>query len=175
MTFKRHTVYLLSGLMVSLTLLGLAQQNAQTETIPTLVPYCEVVSQSVKYDHRVLQTDAIYRRGGENMSFYSPFCPSKSNSSWVDYSADMRRRSAPELIEKMDKILDSDGRARLVALVEFDGPRPVEIPSGTAPALADIIRQTNSRYGHDNLFAYRVKILKIIKVEVVSRTAPWPQ
>ncbi|MDE3163780.1 MAG: hypothetical protein KGL64_11020 [Acidobacteriota bacterium] len=155
--------------------LGFAQQGSQEENNPKFVPYCEVVSHVEKYDHRVLETEAIYRRGGEIMSFYSPSCPTKSNASWVDYSSEMRRKSSPQLVHKMDELLDSHGRATVVALVEFDGPKPVEIPPGTAPALADIIRQMNSRYGHDNLFAYRVKILKITKVEPVSESAPWPQ
>jgi hypothetical protein len=78
-------------------------------------------------------------------------------------------------MERMEKILDASGRARIVAVVEFDGPKPVEIPAGTPPELSEVMRGTNSRYGHQNQFGSRVVLLKIISVEPVPSDAPWPK
>ncbi len=138
------------------------------------VPYCWIVTHAAKYSHHVLQIEGIYRAGGEIMSFYSLSCPNAEESSWVDYSKDLRKRTPAKVMKKMEKLLASDGRADIVALVEFDGPKAVTIPPGTPPKLAEVMRGTDSRYGHMNQFATRVLLLKVIKVNSVPATAPWP-
>jgi len=108
------------------------------------------------------------------MSFYNPSCARSHETSWVAYSGDLRRTTSPELMQKMDKLLDENGRVRIVAVAEFSGPKAVDIPPGTPPDVADIMRGTNARYGHRNQFEYRVRLLKVMVVEPVPGNAPWP-
>lgn len=136
--------------------------------------YCSLVAQSAKYDHHVFETEGIYRRGGEIRGFYSLSCAERKDSAWVDYSEDLREHTPPPLYKRMEKLLDADGRAGIVAVLRFDGPKKVKIAPGTPPALAAAMRDFDSRYGHMNQFKYRVVLLKIIRVDSVPPDAPWP-
>lgn len=151
-----------------------AQNREQQVSISKRVPYCSIVEQSAKYDHHVLETEGIYGTGMEFSGFYSSSCPEWRKVSWVDYSDDLRKHTSPALFKRMEKLLDADGRARVVAIFRFDGPKPVKIPPGTPPGIAAAMRDTDSRYGHMNQFNYRVVLLKVIRVSPVSPDAPWP-
>jgi hypothetical protein len=137
-------------------------------------PYCKLAQQPERYDHRVLLVQAIYRSGGEIMSLYDPDCPSRESTSWVDYADDLRQTTSPELLTKMNQLLKQNGRARITVRLEFYVPKPVAIPPGTPPALADVMRGKNSRWGHQNQFATRVRFLKILTVEPVPTDVAWP-
>lgn len=162
------------GLLLGTSKCGSAQTKGGDHIVPE-ASYCRMVAQVPKFDHQVLKTEAVYRRGGEIMSLYSPSCPSHANSSWVDYSAALRDNTPPGLMDKMDTLLDADGRARIVAVVEFDGPKPVAIPPVTPSRLADVMRGTNSKWGHQNQFNSRVVLLRIISVKPVPPDTPWPK
>lgn len=152
---------------------GLGQEKRDSK--PPQAAYCKVAVHPSKYDHRVLRVKGIYRSGGEIMAFYDPTCPQKSSTAWVDYAEGLRQKSSPELIAAMEKLLSADGRAQVEVLAEFDGPKPVSIPSGTSPGLAAVMRGTNSRYGHANQFRYRLLFLQLLGVSPVVKTVPWPQ
>lgn len=149
-------------------------RQASTSRRVGRVAYCSIVAQSAKYDHHVLETKGIYGTGMEFSGFYSLSCPEWKNVSWVDYSDSLRKRSSPQLFKRMEKLLDADGRARVVAVLKFYGPRPVKIPPGTPPAMAAAMRAFDSRYGHMNQFNYRVVLLKIVRISPVSHDAAWP-
>lgn len=171
---ERHIASRLCLMLSCLPIMGLSQQPVPERHEPQHVPYCRAATHPAKYDHHVFKTDGIYRRGGEIMSFYSLSCAKNEQTSWVDYSHDFRKLTSAKLVQRMDSILDKDGRARVVAVLEFDGPKPVLIPSGTAESLTRLMRQTNSRYGHGNQFRSRVLLRKIISVEPVPASSPWP-
>lgn len=172
----RFCVAVFFGMLLSITARGLFAQNHKQEgAIPEHVPYCQIIAHISKYNHRIIQTEAIYRSGGEVMSFYGLSCPSRDLGSWVDYSDDLRSATSAELMETMDMMLDTDGRVQIVALIEFDGPKPVKIPPGTSPRLAALMRGVNSRYGHLNQFRFRVVLQKVISVKPVQPNAPWPK
>ncbi len=144
-------------------------------SVPSPKDYCEVVQHSLANDHRILLVEGIYRRGGEIESFYGGSCPDGSLASWADSSKTLRDKTAPAVLNQLDTLLSKDGRARIVALLEFDGPKKVTIPAGTPPGIADLMRGTNSRYGHMNAFTYRVVLLRIHHVESVGSSIPWPR
>lgn len=160
-------------LLLLAPIIGHTQQSKPTHA-PLHVSYCQASINPGAYDHHVLETEGIYRRGGEIMSFYSLSCAKNELSSWVDYSDDFRKSTSLDLMRKMDSILDKDGRAHVIAVLEFDGPKPVSIPPGTSDGLASTMRQTNSRYGHGNQFRSRVLLLRLVSVEAVPASAPWP-
>lgn len=162
------------SLLACLPILGMMQAAAPNHANPERVAYCELAKGPHTYDHQLVVTDGIYRRGGEIMSFYSPSCAKREMSSWVDYSEDLRKTSSAELMQRMDAILNTDGRAHIIAVLEFDGPKPVSIHAGTSDGLANVIRGTNSRYGHMNQFRTRVLLTKIISAEPVPASTPWP-
>ena len=168
------TVTFSMGLLLGASKRGYAQTNGGDHTVPE-VSYCRMVTQAAKFDHQVFKTEAVYRRGGEIMSLYSPSCPVHANSSWVDYSVALRDNTPPGLMKKMDTMLGANGRARIIAVLEFDGPKPVAIPPGTSPRLADAMRGTNSKWGHQNQFNSRVVLLRIISVHPVPSDTPWPK
>ena len=136
--------------------------------------YCDIVRHIRANDHRVLLVRGIYRRGGEIESFYGLSCRDASKVSWADSSKALRGNTAPAVLSQLDTLLSKDGRAGVVALLEFDGPKKVVIPPGTQPGLASLMRSTNSRYGHMNAFPYRVVLLRIDRVESLDSSVPWP-
>jgi len=168
------TLTLSIGLLLGASKCGSAQTKGGDHTAPE-VSYCRMVAQVAKFDHQVVKTEAVYRRGGEIMSLYNPSCPVHADSSWVDYSAALRDNTPPGLMEKMDTMLDANGRVRIIAVLEVDGPKPVAIPPRTPPRLADAMRGTNSKWGHQNQFNSRVILLRIISVEPVPSDTPWPK
>jgi hypothetical protein len=152
--------------------LALTQQSAPKQDSP--VSYCDLAREYAKYDHKIVRMTGIYRRGGEISSFYDPGCID-ADSAWVDSLPGLKHQSSPDLVSTMEALLDAHGRAMIDAEVEFDGPKPVTIPPGTSPRLAEIIRYTNSRYGHENLFRFRVVLLRLRSVEPVPSATPWPR
>lgn len=162
------------GAMLGAPRIQCAQDREQKTPASKRVAYCSILAQSAKYDHRILKTEGIYGTGMEFSGFYSLSCPEWRKVSWVDYSDGLRKHTSPALFKRMERLLDADGRARVVAVLKFDGPKPVKIPPGTPPAIAASMRATNSRYGHMNQFNYRVVLLRIINAESVPSDAPWP-
>jgi hypothetical protein len=128
-----------------------------------------------KYDHRIVRVEAVFKSGGEITSLYSPGCPSRDLISWVDFSRSLRGITAHDLLGKMDRILATDGRVRLLVSIEFFGPKPVKIPPGTSPEAADIMLGTDARWGHMNQFVSRVRFLRIFRVDPVPSDVSWPQ
>ena len=171
---RSQSVLALFTMLFSMAKIILPQDGQHRQPIQGRVPYCQIVSHSRKYDHRILETQGIYTRGGENTSFYSLACPDDERSSWVDKSDELKRATPPELISKLANLLGASGRVQVVAVVKFDGPKKVDIPAGTPSAVAGLMRGTNSRYGHMNRFASRITLLRLLKVDAVPPGAPWP-
>jgi hypothetical protein len=80
----------------------------------------------MKCDHNVVHVRGIYRRGGEISGFYDARCIG-TDSAWVDWSPELKQHSSPSIVSTVDEMLDTDGRATIDAVVEFDGPKPAEI------------------------------------------------
>jgi len=162
------------SLLACLPILGMMQAAAPNHANPLRVAYCELAKNPNSYDHQLVETDGIYTEGAEIMSFYNLSCAKSEMSSWVDHSEDIRKSSSPESLQKMDDFLNTDGRAHIIAVLKFDGPKPVSIHAGTSDGLANVMRGTNSRYGHMNQFRTRVLLTKIISAEPVPASTPWP-
>ena len=162
----------LQALPISALLLCISIGAAQQ---PKPLEYCKVATDFARYDHKVLRIKGVYRSGGEIMSFYDPSCPWTEMSSWVDYGSEFKSKSLPEVISAMNKLIDADGRAQIDIVAEFDGPKPVKIPRGTPPEVADAMRGTNARWGHANQFRFRMRFHKVLAVSPVAKTTPWPQ
>ncbi|WP_263383438.1 hypothetical protein [Granulicella arctica] len=163
-------------------LVGLIILAGTTAVAPSLMAsgrspkdYCDVVQHVRANDQKVLLVRGIYRRGGEIESFYGQACLDRSKVSWADFSKALHDKTAPAVLSELDTLLARDGRAGVLALLEFDGPKKVVVPPGTQPGLASLMRGTNSRYGHMNAFTYRVRILRIDHVESLDSSVPWPR
>ena len=164
--------YLLLVCLMSAFSVG--QQSRPSAHVGGDTPYCKLAQQPERYNRRVLRVQAIYRSGGEIMSLYDAHCASRESASWVDYADELRQTTSPELLTKMNQLLKQNGRAKITVRLEFYGPKPVAIPAGTPPALADVMRGTDSRWGHQNQFATRARFLKILAVEPVPTEVAWP-
>jgi|SRR5579875_1508181 len=164
----------LSFFVILLSAVGAGRQHVSAhEKAP--MEYCKVAADFGRYDHKVLRIRGVYRTGGEIMSFYDPSCPAADLASWVDYSSDFKRQTSPADMSIMEKLIREDGRVQVDVLAEFDGPKPVSIPNGTPAEIADVMRGTNSRWGHANQFRFRLRFLKVLAVSPVPKTTPWPQ
>jgi hypothetical protein len=75
----------------------------------------------------------------------------------------------------LNQLLDQSGRAEVVVTARFDGPMKVIVPKGTPPEVAQVMRGTNSRYGHMNQYSVRLVLLSIDKVDRVDSGLPWPR
>jgi hypothetical protein len=147
---------------------NIARQTSQS------VSLCELTSAWKNYNHSIVQIEAIYASGAESSEVYDVNCPSRSDAAWVEFPDAIEKATPPEIMDKLNRLLRSDGRARLVVLGRFDGPRKVEIPPDTPPGVAEVMRAVNSRYGHQNRWNFQFVFSKIEKVERVPRTDAWP-
>jgi hypothetical protein len=153
------------------------QTRAQDSTVMNSrrpVSYCEVMEHMHRYDHKVIYVKAIYTSGGEITSFYDPTCTSSTGTSWLEVSKRVKSTTPMSVRASMQNLLGADGRAQVDALVEFYGPKPVKVPVGTSDGLAALMRDTDSKYGDANQFSTKVRLLKVMKVEPVPTSTPWP-
>ena len=133
---------------------------------------CELAANWQKYDHTIVRIRAIYRAGNETSEIYDENCPDSGNSAWVPPNLD---GALPVNIKsRFDDILHTSGRARVVVTGEFDGPKKVDIPSGTSPGLAKIMSTVDSRYGHMNHWKFQFVFSEVESVEPVAAGDPWP-
>ena len=119
------TAMILGGIYNSLG----RSQSARPEQKGPTISLCELTANWQKYDHTVVRIRAIYRAGNETSEVYDADCPDSGNSAWVPPNLD---GALPLNIKsRLDEILRASGRARIVVTGEFDGPKKVDIPSGT--------------------------------------------
>jgi len=153
-------------------------QEKPDELLPQLqtVSLCRLTKNWREFDHHVVRIEAIYSVGNETSEVYDSDCPAHDNAAWVKllpYGSPSP--IPPELKEKLNELLRRNGRARITAIGEFDGPKKVNVPSGLSPEAADAMRETNSRYGHMNGWKFQFVFSKVEKVEPVPADAPWPR
>ena len=150
------------------------QQSTIPRQSPGSVSLCELTSAWRNYDHSTVQIEAVYASGAESSEVYDVNCPSRSDAAWVEFPEAIEKATRPEIIDKLNQLIRADGRARIVVVGRFDGPKKVDIPPDTPPAVADVMRNVNSRYGHQNRWTFQFVFSKIEKVERVPSSDPWP-
>jgi hypothetical protein len=148
------------------------QTSPSTLEKPETVALCELTTNWRKYDHRTVRIEAIYSTGPESSEVYDPGCSVRDHVAWVP--PDLSKVAPADMVDKMNQLLRSSGRAQIVAIGEFDGPKKVEIPPGTSPGLAAFLQAANSHYGHQNGWDFQFVISRIEKVEPTPTDAPWP-
>ena len=153
----------------------LAEGAARDRPPDRLVPYCELIKHVSKFDHQVVETEVIYTRGIEISSAYDVSCRKSDQLAWVDEFTELRKATPAALMERVETWLRKDRRVRVKAVVEFDGPKGVDIPPGTPPETEALMRGMNSRYGHMNRFGFRIMLIKLIAAEPVPASVPWPR
>lgn len=140
------------------------------------VSLCRLTQEWKKYDHRTVRLEAIYRTGNETSEVYDPACPTSDHTAWVALLSYGSPSPIPLALRgRLNELLKQSGRARVVVLGEFDGPKKVDVPPGLSPEAADTLRATNSRYGHQNHWNFQFVFSKIEKVEPVPASDPWPR
>ncbi len=158
---------------VASTIVGAPQASTTTQERIETVSLCELTKSWNRYDHKVVRIEAIYRAGAETSEVYDTGCPNSDHTAWVP--PDIEGATPTDLIDKLNRLLKSNGRARILVVGEFDGPKKVEIPPGTSPGLADTLRAANSHYGHQNGWDFQFVFSKIGKVDAVPASDPWPR
>jgi len=161
----------LAFLLTGLTYTGARQVSAQEKS--GVVSLCELTRDWKKYDDKVIRIKAIYRAGAETSEVYDIACPDSDHVAWVP--PNLAKMAPSNMVDKMSQLLKFSGRAQIVAVGEFDGPKKVEIPAGTSPGLAATLRAADSRYGHQNGWDFQFVISTIEKVEPVPSSDPWPR
>jgi hypothetical protein len=137
------------------------------------VSLCQLTKDWKKYDHRSVKIEAIYATGAESYTVYDPDCTSRDQTAWVEFPADVQKKTPQKTMDKLNRLLRSDSRVRLVVVGEFAGPKKVDIPPNTPPQVADLMRSVGSRYGHQNQWNFQFVFSKIEKVEPVPASEPW--
>jgi len=162
-------VFFLTGLMR----VGAWQVPTKAQERNEVVSLCELTSDWKKYDDKVVRIKAIYRAGAETSEVYDIDCPDSDHVAWVP--PNLAKMAPSDMVGKMSQLLQSSGRAQIVAVGEFNGPKKVAIPAGTSPGLAATLQAADSRYGHQNGWDFQFVISKIEKVEPVPSSDPWPR
>lgn len=172
----------LTNFYQSVVLLGLfsawhisAQQPTTVRKTLETVSLCELTKNWKKFDHSTVRIEAVYAAGAESSEVYDVDCPRGDNTAWVEFPAAIEKAAPREVMDKLNQLLASDGRARVVVVGEFAGPKKVDIPPDTPPKVADAIRAVNSRYGHQNHWNFQFVFSKLEKVEPVPASDPWPR
>jgi hypothetical protein len=169
---KTLKVFLFGSLLSGLTSFGGWQVPTGAHEKSEVVSLCELTRAWKKYDHKVVRIKSIYRTGPETSEIYDLECPDSDHVAWVP--PDLAKMAPADMVDKMNRLLKSSGRAQIVATGEFDGPKKVDIPPGTSPGLAATLQAADSHYGHQNGWDFQFVISTIEKVEPAPADAPWP-
>ena len=153
---------------------SLGQQSTVPRQSSGSLSLCELTSAWKNYDHSTVQIEAVYASGAESSEVYDVNCPNRSDAAWAEFPEAIEKATPPDTIDKLNHLLRSDGRARIVVVGRFDGPKKVDIAPDTPAAVADVIRSVNSRYGHQNRWNFQFVFSKLEKVERVPVSDPWP-
>jgi hypothetical protein len=174
-----HTLWLLTtGLLLGPGTLSInfRPNLPQDTTLLETVSLCELSQHWEKYDHKVVRIKAIYRVGNETSEVYDPDCPRSDHAAWVSLEPyGSPSPVPPELQRRLSELLTQNGRARIIVVGRFDGPKQVDIPPDTPPKVADLMRSVNSRYGHQNHWNFQFTFSKIEKIDAVPSSEPWPR
>ncbi len=160
-------------LAISWTSVGERQISSNLQQLSEPVSLCELTKNWKKYDHSVVHVEAIYRAAAETSEVYDLGCPDTAHVAWVP--PDLDKMVPDDKVKEMSRLLKADGRAQIVAVGEFDGPKHVSIPPETSPGLAKTLQAADSRYGHQNGWDFQFVISRIEKVGPVPSNAPWPR
>jgi hypothetical protein len=163
--------FLFMATFVARTIIDVRQTPTPPEQKIETISLCELTKNWKKYDHRIVRVEAIYTTGPESSQVYDTGCLT-SDTAWVP--PEVRNATPADMFGKLNQLLGSTGRVRIVAVGEFDGPKKVDIPPGTSPGLAVTLQAANSHYGHQNGWDFQFVISKIEKVDPVPASEPWP-
>jgi hypothetical protein len=131
------------------------QESRPSQQQGERVSLCQLTREWKKYDHSTVRIEAIYATGAESYEVYDTGCLVRGgNTAWVAFPAEIQKATPPEIMEKMNRLLRLNGRAGVVAVGEFDGPKNVDIPPNTPPKVTEQMRAVNSRYGHQNHWTF---------------------
>jgi len=156
---------------IILTAIGARQGSANAHEKLQTVSLCELTKNWRKYDHKMVRIEAIYAIGPETSEMYDTDC--RNETAWVppvQYGSS--GPPPPDLEAKLKHLLKQGGRARVTVVGEFDGPKKVEIPLGTSPALAATLQAADSHYGHQNAWDFQFVISRIEKVDPAPPDTP---
>ena len=168
---KIGRIFLVLGIACA-TCLGEPQQPQKAKVPAKIFSLCELTSNWKIYDHAVVRIKAIYQNVGETSEVYDSDCPNSDKTAWVP--RDVENAANKSVKEQLRELIRSDGRAQIIAVGEFDGPKKVDIPSNTPTGVADLMRSVNSRYGHDNKWNFQFIFSKIERVDSTPASTPFP-
>ena len=168
-----HKIAMLALAFSCVVQTGTGQKSAAPGEPVETVSLCQLTRHWDKYDHRTVRIEANFLAEYEVAEIYDPSCATRGeNTAWVEYGSP--DPVPTELSGKLNKLLKKYWRARITVVGEFDGPRKVETPPGISPEAADIMRKTNSRYGHLSGWQFQFIFSKVEKVEAARATDSWP-
>jgi hypothetical protein len=133
------------------------------------VPFCEIVRNPERYDQKLVTTSGIFRAGPEFAGFVDPGCepsPERDVETFPVPIRDAVSRTAGW--NRLGQILDRDKRAFVVIRGVFDAYRRYEGPLPAGPALQEVLKKGNSRFGHLNFARFRLRIESVEFVAPVS-------
>jgi hypothetical protein len=166
---------LLPAVLIGAWHLVFGQQVLRTKQELRTISLCELTRDWKKYDHTTVRIEAIYRVGLEVSDVYDTGCPNSDSAAWAEFPSEIRKTTPRDTVDHLNQLIRSDGRARVFVLGEFDGPKKVDIPPNTPEGVAALMRDVNSRYGHQNRWRFQFVISKIEKVQPVGAAEPWPR
>jgi hypothetical protein len=125
------------------------------------VPFCDLVKNPAAYDRTIVRTRALFCRNPEEIFLADDACGTQESLVWVEDSTTREGRSSRSVIRHLKALWVRDGKAMVTIVGRFHGPREVEVPPGTPPAAAEILRYVNSKYGHLSSFRFMLEPMLI--------------
>jgi hypothetical protein len=146
-----------------------ALSTDQAAGVPS-VTYCELMRDIAKYDGQTVRVTAFVYFGIEANGLYDPDCPADvaGDGIWVEDFAVADRESPRAITRRLNRLVKKDGRAKVTIVGVFRGPKEVFVPEGTSPAVAKLMRDTNSRWGHLDMYCCAFEPMRIEHVEPVG-------
>jgi len=91
-----------------------------------IVPFCELIRDSARYDNRIVSTQAIFFRNMENSYLYDPSCEDDNGYVWAEFDPSYVYTD-DALKKKFDELLCPTqpcpiGRAHVTVVGRFEGP-----------------------------------------------------
>ena len=133
------------------------------------VPFCEIVRNPERYDQRLVTTAGVFRAGPEFSDFVDMSCEPSPEQDVGTLPVPIRDAvSRTNGWNRLGQILDKDKRAFVVIRGVFDAYKRYEGPLPADPALQEVLKKGNSRFGHLNFARFRMRIESVEFVAPVN-------
>jgi hypothetical protein len=118
-----------------------------------VLSYCDLVSNSARYENKVIRVRGVYSFNLENSALDDPACRSENVWTWIEYEPYSRfQESMKPFYDTYGATMKSGGNAEVTFLGKFSGPN-------------------DEGYGHLNGYRYQLSVMNVVEMKAFALNA----